>query len=394
MKILLVSDDNNYAQSLKQKLVFLRCDDEIIISSYETALKEALLSSVVLIHQNVDIQKTLDLITELKNKSIIFISNSYEYVLQCVDCGADDFIMADAPDFEFVIRIVNNIKYNSAKFNALQDAKLLEQLKVKEGIYLYDYAKQVIENYIDENLIKNGVLLALSPSHTVKANFSPKDFISALKRSVRALDVLTFGKGLCFYVFLPESNVNDAICVYNKIKENSKLEICAGISEIFDKNFGQFEKEALNAMTEASTSKADFVIADGEKEETLDSWLDDGGKKGYKIFRQMFNKKLEKVIAPVFYRLQQTYDGKLFNTEIEQYVNDDSCVFKLSNKKNSSSLKIIYPGFSKIVISIIHEGLDSPENKEVQLKLSEITQSELISIVENYIKEFRLRCSV
>ena len=49
----------------------------------------------------------------------------------------------------------------------------------------------------------------------------------------------------------------------------------------------------------------------------------------------------------------------------------------------------VYPGFAKIVIYITHEGLDSPENKEIQLSLTKISQKELITIVEDFIKDFK-----
>lgn len=52
-------------------------------------------------------------------------------------------------------------------------------------------------------------------------------------------------------------------------------------------------------------------------------------------------------------------------------------------------LRIVYPGFAKIVIYITHEGLDSPENKEIQLSLTKISQKELITIVEDFIKDFK-----
>ena len=111
--------------------------------------------------------------------------------------------------------------------------------------------------------------------------------------------------------------------------------------------------------------------------------------KNYKIFRQIFNKKMEKVIAPVFFRLQKAWEEKLFDTQIEQFTDNEQCVFHLKNKKQDSILRIVYPGFAKIVIYINHEGLDSPENKEIQLSLTKISQKELITIVEDLIKDFK-----
>lgn len=87
--------------------------------------------------------------------------------------------------------------------------------------------------------------------------------------------------------------------------------------------------------------------------------------------------------------MQKAYEEKLFDTEIEQYTNEEQCVFNLKNKKQKSSLRIIYPGFAKIVIYITHEGLESPDNKEITMPLTKITQKELIKIAEDFIKEFK-----
>ena len=61
----------------------------------------------------------------------------------------------------------------------------------------------------------------------------------------------------------------------------------------------------------------------------------------------------------------------------------------MKNNKQDSTLKIVYPGFAKIIISITHDGLDSPENSEIQLPLTKINQKKLISIVEDFIKDFK-----
>ena len=128
-----------------------------------------------------------------------------------------------------------------------------------------------------------------------------------------------------------------------------------------------------------------------EKVKTLDDWLDDEEKsdKNFKLFKNAYNNKLEKVIAPVFFILLKTYEEKLFNTKIEQYSDELQSVFQLKHGARESRLKILYPGFAKIVIYITHEGLDTPENREITLHLNEVTQKGLAKIVEDFIKEFK-----
>ena len=399
--ILLISYDVDYAKILASKIIFLRKNDNIVISGFEDAMNftEIYAPDIVLVHGRSD-EKTLDLIKNLRKKEalcIILISDSNDaaFILSAYDYGADDFVLASADDFEFVLRIVHNIKHNSIKLLHLRNQKILEQSGVidyETGIYNYNSAKQIIENYIDDNLFDCGTFLVVAPAEESKTKFNTGKMAEVLKNSVRVDDIITFGKGLKFYLMMPKTDLNQALIVFNKIKDYccNDLDICAGLASISNKNFDQMEHDALNALSNALTKNMEYAFAE-EKESTLDEWLDDQAlhSKGYKIFRQIFNKKLEKVITPVFYRLQKNYEEKLFDTQIEQYTNEEQCVFRLSNKKQESTLRIIYPGFAKIIVYITHEGLDSPENREIQLALTKITQKELVKIVEDFIKEFK-----
>lgn len=327
----------------------------------------------------------------------MLLVNDYdeELVLACYDAGIDDFAMAGAGSIELVIKVVNNIKHNSIKLSAFRNLKILEQLQIIDeltGVYNYNYAQQVIENAINENLFNDGVFAVIAPSENSKSKFSIEKMAEAIKKSIRVDDVVTLGRGAKFYLYFPNTDFNGTLVVISKIKENygDDFELCAGISGIANKDFKEMEKDALQALSDAMATNAEYVFAQA-KEETLDEWLDDtvDKPKNYKIFKQIFNKKLEKVITPVFFRLQKAWEEKLFETEIEQSIGDDMCVFHLKNKKQDSTLRIIYPGFAKIMISITHEGLDSPENKEIQLPLTKISQKELVGIIEDFIKNFK-----
>lgn len=380
MNILLVSDDNEFANKLQEKLVFLRRDDSVLLADYENVFDSLEGVEAVLVHQNESDDAALDLIKNLRFNNelcIIFIANSYDskIILEAYDLGIDDFVLANADDFEYVIRIVNNIKHNSIKRSATRNFKLLERVKVIDkysGFYAHEYCSDILSSF------KSGTFMALAPCD--KIAFSVESFSDVIKSALRNNDIAFLGKGANFYVFLPNSDFNGAVSVFNKI--NEKVEIRAGISDVSGK---EYEKEALNALAEADSG---YVFAQ-TKGNTLDDWLSDAPAGGYKLFRKVFNTKMEKVIAPVFYRLQKSYEEKLFETEIEQYTNSEQCVFSLKNDNGESSLRIVYPGFAKIMIYINHEGLDSPENREIALSLDKITQKELIRITEDFIEEFK-----
>ncbi len=401
--ILLISDDEQFFIKLRRKLVFLRRDDCIDSSNYSSSLSkiDAAQTKVVLVHENKNKDKTIKLIEKIKKKfnhiSQVLVADNYEadFILAAYEAGIYDFVMSSAKSFEFVIRIINTMKINTMEKTSLRDTRLLIQSGVVDeltGLYSHKFSKNVIENEVNYNLTDKGVFIAAEPSEASKKGFSTEKMAAALKKSLRANDTATLAKGAKFYILLPETDYNGAVKVVEKINHNfgKDFKLKAGIADISGKSFNKYEKEALIALSEAAYSKEDCIFSE-DKSQTLDEWLDEDSskEKNYKLFKQIFNKKLEKVIAPVFFRLQKSYEEKLFQTKIEQFTDSEQYVFTLQNKKLTSSLKIVYPGFAKIVIYINHKGLDSPENTEISYPLTKITQKELINIIENFIKDFK-----
>lgn len=387
MKIVLISDDNEFVENLRNKLVFLRNTDFVVVLKYADAMssKEFEDAQIVLVQENPEF--STDLIVELRKKTnlcIILLANSYnrEAILAFIDAGADDFILSSADDFEFVIRIINNIK-RSSNIVTKRNEKLLKYLNVIDnGLYCKDYLKYLIDE-------TTSYFVALSPTDNVKTDFSNANFAEVIKTSVRPQDVVFKSDDLIFYILLSQTDYSGVLVVLDRIKQKLNFDICAGVSYIQNLSCYEIEQNALRALDKAFATGVEFVFAEEKNETVSDEWLCDYQKNNYKFFRQIFNKKLEKVISPIFYRLQKSYEAKLDDTEIEQYTNNKECIFRLKSSISESFLKITYPGFAKIIIQIIHVGLDSPENREIQISLSKFTQKELIAIIENFIKEYK-----
>ena len=123
--IVLISDDKNLSEKIASKLIFLRNNDEVLFSGYDDAVSSVKLAQaqVVLVHETNSKTKTVELISELKkdvNLCIILLVNSInaDLILNAYDAGADDYALAEAENFELVIRTVHNIKHTSVKFKA------------------------------------------------------------------------------------------------------------------------------------------------------------------------------------------------------------------------------------------------------------------------------------
>ena len=395
--ILLITEDENVAESVLSKLVLLRESDSIAVCDYKTSLKALQNScvSVVILHEKAEKEQTINYINAIKsdNYEIILLVNNYdsEFVLQAYDSGINDFYTVNTDAHEMLIRTVNCFKFRTLKIKSARDYILLNHLGAindETGFYKYKFCKPIIEDYLKEPKIQNGMFIILAVDDASKTRFSGDRLSKAIKQSVRGDDIVFVVNGGKFYILLPNIEKAGAFAVVDKIQNvlGDKIFIHAGLSKIANKSFDRLEKETFAAYSEACQTNERAVFLE-EKVKGFDEWMDE--TRNFKLFQNSYLHKLENVITPVFYRLQKTYEEKLFNTKIEQYSDELQSVFRLKNKKCESCLRIIYPGLTKLFINITYEGLESPENRDIELELNEVNQNKISKIVEDYIKEFK-----
>lgn len=398
--ILLITEDENVAESILSKLVLLRDSDSIAVCDYKTGMKalENSCVSVVILHEKNDNKQTLSYIKAIKsdNYEIILLVNNLnsEFVLEAYDTGIDDYYAVNSEPYEMLIRTVNCFKYRTLKIKRAHDSVLLKQLGAvneETGFYKYKYCKEILEDFVKDPKIKNGMFIIMAVDDESKTRFSGEKLSKAIKQSVRGDDVVFVANGGKFYLMLPNIEKAGAFAVVNKVQDilSNKIIIHAGISKIANKNYERLEKETFAAFSEACQTNETAVFLE-DKVKSTDDWLDEEeSSRNFKLFQNAYNHKLESVITPVFFRLQKAYEEKLFKTKIEQYSDELQSVFRLKHEKCESCLKIIYPGFTKIFISITYEGLETPENVEFSIGLNDVTQNRISKVVEGYIKEFK-----
>lgn len=408
--IILITNDNNITNILKPKLVLLREVDNIVTTTYAQAVAKIkeVIPETVLIYCSVEKDDCLQIVkaiktdAKIKNVSILLILDKYDqdFVLNAYDENITDYLTLEADDAEILIRTIWCLRENETMTAASKRYNLLQRIGViapDTGFYTEGYAEKIFENEFD-NLLENkteGILMLVSPSEESKTKLNIIQLAKAIKASIRSSDVVVHSSMNRFYVLLQDTQLKGAFCVWEKIKRalGEQYTINAGISAIGEKPFEKLKEELLNALVEASSTNQDMVIVSEEEKESSTDWLDkiNSTQKNFKLFKQAFNKKLDKVIAPVFFQMQKLYEEKLFKTQIEQYSNSTLSSFVLKKLDNVSELKITYPGFSKINIDIIHQGFDSPENKRISLDLTELDETRLTDILEEFIQEFKER---
>lgn len=405
--IIFVTNDNNVLNILKPKLVLLREIDSIISVNYSNAVSKIkeLRPEVVLLYCSNEQEDCLKLIkaiksaSEIQNTSVLLVLKEYEsdFILSAYDEEVTDYFTLGADNAEVLVRTIWGFKKNSLVSSVSKQHSMLEDLGVinkTTGFYSSEYCDKIFETEL-KNLSSttDAILMLVAPSEESKVSLDPTLLAQAIKRSTRKSDVISHTNLNRFYILLTETNLQGAFRVVDKIKLalGDEFTINAGVSFIAKKSLEKLKTELLNALIEASSTQQEVVIVSDEQKQGSSDWLDkiNSNQKNFKLFKQAFMKKLDKVIAPVFFQVQKLYEEKLFKTKIEQYSNSTQSMFVLKNVKQTSELKITYPGFSKINIDIIHQGLDSPENRRISLDLTELDEKKLTKILEDFIKEFK-----
>ena len=398
--ILLITNENKIIETFPEKLILLRESDELSYCDYNDA-PDIVFSDkpdIVIIHEHSDKQKTLNLIKYIKTQteSVLLLIDKYDrdFILSAYDDGIDDYFLVHSDPSEISIRTVNCIKKDSLKKTIKRYADYLKQYEIfdnEDEFISNKSSQQIIDRELQKRNFAKGALMVIAPDEAGKVTYSSSKIALAIKKSVRFSDIILHSSGTKMFILIYEGGISGAVTILDKIKQelNGEISIKAGICEITSNKFAVLEKHVQCALSESLLSGQELVIYSQDNNQQDENWLEPPKEKNYKLFKNAFNKKLEKVIAPVFYRLQKSWEEKLFNTKVEQYTDENQSIFRLTNPKQTSLLKIVYPGFAKVIVYITHEGLDSPENSEISLALNQINNKEITNIVENFIREFK-----
>lgn len=406
--IFIVSDNQMFIDSLKEKIVLLREIDNVLFSNYKNAIKflnENNINLILTDGENPEITK--DFIKDLKanirykNTQIITFMDFYndEFALELFDIGINDFILKSASDSEILMRLVWSIQNFEKKQIYENNQNLLYSLGVIEdqnsGIYSPKYCKQVFENEI-KNKFKQGEfasLMMIAPDINCRQKLSVNLLGTIIKKTIRNADILGYAGNYKFYLLLPKTKVKGIFIVYEKIKNalNEEYSISVGATELKSDNFSEVDACVNKALDEALGISDSIIIANNiSTKPQTENWLEkiNSNQKNFKLFKQTFMKKLKNVITPTFYQMQKLYEEKLFETQINQYSNETQSVFELKNDDFISVLKITYPGFSKINIDIDH-GFSKEPLQRTSLDLNKLSDDTLSKMLEKFIREYR-----
>ena len=396
-RIVLVSDDSDFFDFIKSKLE-LRKSDELFTFSFDSVPEKFhLLNSAVLIvnSENVN-EKTLDLLVLFKETPIIIFAYNDDEVFRrkCFRAGAFDFmtILTSEADFRSkmipALSVSALLKKNERYRKILVDSQIL--MNENEVFLNYNYIldKELEEVYAGT---KKAVLAAISPSDNNKLLLNSDVIEAIILNNIRKNDILMNYAPNKYFLIMFDTTVDLARKAWAKLSSQMPGKIYAGFCSVTNQKREKLINEALNKLHEAIKNDRDIVGTDTNPLGVLNIAQSSlTPYSNFKMFRQEFGRKIEQVITPVFYQVQQKYSNVFLGVTFEHGTGDGYGIFYIKGRQSASCFRITSPGFSKINIDITYQKDSSTvDSKRISIEPEELEQGLLGDLLEQFILEYK-----
>ncbi len=386
-RIALVSDDSDFFEYIIQKLM-IRKNDEIFRYGFDSISDKIplLRGAAIIINCENSEEQTIAVLKELKDFPVIVFAYNEDrkFENRAYAAGALSFITPFSEETEFRTKLAKALSISSLVEKKHQYREILVRnniIKNDNEVFL-DY-----ENILDKELEKiktessNTILAAISPNEKTKFLLQPAQIEEAILKNIRKKDILMNFAPNKYFLLLFDTKFENAEKIWEKIKNSIPEKIYAGFANVSSKSRQQVVNEVLNRLHEAINCDTAAL-----KRNSNDVCITG---ENFKKFRQEFNKSIEKTVIPVFYHIQQKYNGKLFNALIKLENSENEKILKISGRHSSATFKITSPGFSIINIDILYQTKNSIPPKRFSLEPNELEAGFLEDLLEQFVDEFR-----
>ena len=408
-KIVLISDDSDFFDYIRSKLE-LRKSDELFMFDFDAVPEKVhlLSTSVIIVNSENAREKTLDLLNIFKGTPIIVsaFNDDDAFRRKCYRAGMLDFMTLLTPDAEFRARMLPALSIAGLLQKNKQYRELLVRNKViteDNDVFLdYNYILDKELEEVHENK-KKAVFAAISPNEKTKFLLKASMIEDVILNNIRRNDILMNYAANKYFLIMFDTDVASAQKMWQKVASNLPEKLYAGFCNISNQSRQHLINEALNKLHEAISFDKGAQGSSAPVVNTLDSFSSafQVGSSNYersytpnfKMFRQEFGKKVEQVITPVFYQIQQKYSGKFSGVMLEHGSGEGYGTFYIKGKHSIGCFRITSPGFSKINIDITYQkDTDNIDAKRITLEPEELEQGLLEDLLEQFISEYKRGC--
>ncbi|MBQ7764593.1 hypothetical protein IJ384_04405 [bacterium] len=396
-KIVLISDDSDFFEYLKTKLE-LRKSDELFLYDFDAIPEKIHLleSSVLIVNSENSQEKTLDLLKIFINTPIIVMAYNEDdnFKKKCFRLGAFDFMPLLISDSEFRARMIPAMSISGL----LEKNKQYRDLLVKKQVLAQHNDVYLDYNYIlDKKLeeiqggYKKAVFGAIAPNEKTKYLLHSDVIESTILNNIRKNDILMNYAPNKYFLLMFDINMDSAQKLWTKISEQFQEKVYIGLCTISNQKREQLINEALNKLHEAINFDKSIVNKNSNPVNSLSMIQGSASPySNFKMFKQEFGRKIEQVVTPVFYHIQQKYENQLSGTTLGQGTGEGYGSFYIKGKYSNSSLRITSPGFSKINIDItFQKDADVIDAKRITLEPEELEAGLLEDLLEQFILEYK-----
>lgn len=396
-KIVLISDDADFFEYIITKLE-LRKTDELFSFNFDNILENLhhIKTSLVIINSEGASEKTLELLKLLKNTPIIvcaYNNDDDNFRKQCYRAGAVDFLTLLTPDSEFRARLIPALTISDLlkKNETYRDILVQKNVLTTNSEVYIDY-NEILDTQI--NKIRNesikAVFIAISPNEKNKFLIQPNLIETTILNNIRINDVLMNYAPNKYFLIMFDTDIKSAEKHWNKILLQFPEKIYAGFCNITNQSRQQLINEVLNKLHLAINNDKNETFLAHSTINALNSGEINTTYNNFKAFKQQFEKKLQNVITPVFYHIQQKYSNKFMGITIQHDINNGYGNFVIKNGVIICSFKITSPGFSKINIDItFQKNSDNIDAKRITLDPEELEAGLLEDLLEQFILEYK-----
>lgn len=398
-RIVLISDDSDFFEYIKSKLE-LRKSDELFTFSFDAVPDKfhLLESSVLIVNSENAKEKTLDLLKFFKSTPVIVsaFNDDDAFRRKCYRAGMFDFMTILTPDAEFRARMIPALSIATL----LEKNKLYRKILIKNNVLKEDNEIFLDYNYILDRELedidkysKKAVFVAISPNEKTKFMLKPAIIEAVLLNNIRRNDILMNYASNKYFLLMFDTDITSAQKFWEKIRVQFPDKLYAGFCTIVNQKRQQLINEALNKLHEAINYDKDIVTTNNINNSIGILQSSDSQYSNFKMFKKEFGRKIEQVITPVFYQIQQKYNGKIMGVTMEQGSGEGYGSFYVKGKYSSSCFKITSPGFSKINIDITYQkNSEKVDAKRITLEPEELEAGLLEDLLEQFILEYKRGC--
>lgn len=398
-RIVLISDDSDFFEYIKSKLE-LRKSDELFTFSFDAVPDKfhLLESSVLIVNSENAKEKTLDLLKFFKSTPVIVsaFNDDDAFRRKCYRAGMFDFMTILTPDAEFRARMIPALSIATL----LEKNNLYRKILIKNNVLKEDNEIFLDYNYILDRELedidkysKKAVFVAISPNEKTKFMLKPAIIEAVLLNNIRRNDILMNYAPNKYFLLMFDTDITSAQKFWEKIRVQFPDKLYAGFCTIVNQKRQQLINEALNKLHEAINYDKDIVTTNNINNSIGILQSSDSQYSNFKMFKKEFGRKIEQVITPVFYQIQQKYNGKIMGVTMEQGSGEGYGSFYVKGKYSSSCFKITSPGFSKINIDITYQkNSEKVDAKRITLEPEELEAGLLEDLLEQFILEYKRGC--